>query len=898
MVISQLYRRHNPADSDTIEGRFGYSPLPLEELVPLQGRPGHPGVMDSLVSAIWKIPIIDHHAHNLLLPSNTSQSLLSITSEARQGALGYAESTLAHIRAVKQLAEVLGCDPNFEAVKSCIEEKRTDDAWLKKCFSGIECVMFDDGLDGDSGAVYPYDWHDRLTRSKCRRIVRIEPVAEKVLADWFRWSPLGAPVQSMVDMFSKDIKAAIADPDVAGFKSVICYRTGLSIPVTTHSEIADILTSEGKGDRFTRLNDKPLGSFFVHLTAQLLDQSVPGGASHSSKPFQFHTGLGDNDLSLQDSSPSQLQPFIEKYPRVPIVLLHAGYPFTKEAGYLASVYENAYMDIGEVFPMISRDGQERVIKEALELCPTEKLMWSTDGHWFPETFLLAVLQAREGMEFVLTGHVRRGTLTTSQAIRVVEDVFFNTSNKLYDLKLDLQPSPLIAPYPGHRIEDSETVDPAPLILFLSENPSTKYLRLQWVDYTATNRVRILPIKHALSLFQKGKSIGITKAVLGLLQDDTISPGFTATGEYTLFPCFDSLRRGERPGYATVQCEFREKSGEEVPICPRTVLRKAVERAASNGREFLVGFEIEVVFMTTRTYSGNGGYGGTEYGEVPVSEGHAWSTSRALHNSGILSTIEAIIDTLEKSGIVVQQFHPESSPGQYEFVTGPLPPLQAADALLATREIISTTAATHLPGCPLRATFTPRPYTNAAGTGAHIHISMTPETDYRMFYAGVLKYLRAIVAITYPNAQSYGRVCDGIWAGGTWVAWGTQNRETPLRKISGSHWEVKCVDGFANTYLALSAILCAGLQGLLDKEELVIKDCAPDPSTLSSDERKELGVTEGLPRSFEEALEGVGALEKVLGREVVECYQVVKGAERKMLESMVDAPQRMWLIERY
>jgi glutamine synthetase len=300
-----------------------------------------------------------------------------------------------------------------------------------------------------------------------------------------------------------------------------------------------------------------------------------------------------------------------------------------------------------------------------------------------------------------------------------------------------------------------------------------------------------------------------------------------------------------------------------------------------------------VFMTTTNT-----HNGTQYGEIPVSEGHAWSASRALHKADILATVEAIIDTLENSGITIQQFHPESSPGQYEFVTGPLPPLQAVDTLLATREIISTIAANHLPGCPLRATFTPRPYPNAAGTGAHIHISMTPEVDYDMFYAGVLKRLRAITAITYPNALSYDRVRDGIWAGGTWVAWGTQNRETPLRVISESHWEVKCVDGFANTYLALSAILGAGLQGLLNEEQLVIKDCVADPSTLSEGERSALGVREKLPRSLGESMGELEILCDVLGKETVECYRAVKKAEGEMLRAVPEGRRRWWFIERY
>jgi glutamine synthetase len=500
---------------------------------------------------------------------------------------------------------------------------------------------------------------------------------------------------------------------------------------------------------------------------------------------------------------------------------------------------------------------------------------------------------------VLTEYVHRGALNTTQAIKVVEDVFFNTSNKLYKLGLSLPPHPQIVRQPSHPGTSAgirDAVDPTLLTRFLSENSSTKYVRLQWLDYTSTNRVRVLPIKHALSLFQEGKSIGITKAVLGLLQNDTISPGFAATGEYTLTPCFESLRRGERSSYATVQCEFRQKCGNQVANCPRTVLRRIVENAAANGIEFLVGFEIEVVFTTVSTKDGE-----FHYGEIPVSEGHAWSSSRSLQNGDTMSIVEAIADALENSGIQLQQFHPESSPGQYEFITGPLPPLQAVDTLLAAREIISAIAATHFPHKAFRATFIPRPFPNAAGTGAHAHISMTPDANYEMFYAGVLKHLRAITAFTYSHDLSYERVKDGIWAGGRWIAWGTQNRETPLRKIEDSHWEIKCIDGLANTYLALGAILGAGLQGILDRTELMMEDCLADPSTLTARERVRLGIRDNIPASLAEALEclwGDGELREILGQEAVRTYVAVKGAGVGLLEEMEPEARRRWLIERY
>lgn len=72
-----------------------------------------------------------------------------------------------------------------------------------------------------------------------------------------------------------------------------------------------------------------------------------------------------------------MQPIIEAYPNTPIVLLHSSYPYTREAGYLASVYENVYLDFGEVFPFLSGQGQRTVIQQVLELAPTNKILWSS-----------------------------------------------------------------------------------------------------------------------------------------------------------------------------------------------------------------------------------------------------------------------------------------------------------------------------------------------------------------------------------------------------------------------------------------------------------------------------------------------------------------------------------------
>lgn len=136
--------------------------------------------------------------------------------------------------------------------------------------------------------------------------------------------------------------------------------------------------------------------------------------------------------------------------------------------------------------------------------------------------------------------------------------------------------------------------------------------------------------------------------------------------------------------------------------------------------------------------------------------------------------------------------------------------------------------------------------------------------------------------------------------GTWITWGTQNRETPIRYISGSRYEIKCVDGLANPYLAVGAVLGAGLQGVLDSEPLTHKDCLHDPAKLSPGQRRDLGIKSQVPRSFEEALNSFreSELRDILGDGVSETYIAVKEAEAELLQQMKENERRQWLIERY
>src|ERR1700761_2662829 len=119
------------------------------------------------------------------------------------------------------------------------------------------------------------------------------------------------------------------------------------------------------------------------------------------------------------------------------------------------------------------------------------------------------------------------------------------------------------------------------------------------------------------------------------------------------------------------------------------------RAREAGVKFLVGIETEFVLLRSTD-------------PIIAVNNTLWSTTSSLL-TGAPETrcLEEIVDALQVSGVNVLMYHAEAGPGQYEIVTGPQPPLQAADAVILTRETIYNIAAKH----GLRATLAPRLFTD-------------------------------------------------------------------------------------------------------------------------------------------------------------------------------------------
>lgn len=273
---------------------------------------------------IQTYPLIDHHAHNILSRERASDyarySLECITSEALGAALHNGHKTLPQNRSVTQLAEFFGCPAgsDWEDIRAARDAwvQRDYEGLVKKCLEGTHTLLLDD-LFGDADDVQPAAWHDKFTVSQTKRVVRIEELAAKILDGS---SELLTPDEKEVlersrfdaherydlyrlflSKFDQAIRAALDDPQVVGFKSVICYRTGLKVDVNVEkdeeewvkSSFIPVLIGKPENGGNYRINHKRLNDKLVVQTLRLLTSAKEG--SGISKPLQFHTGLGDAD---------------------------------------------------------------------------------------------------------------------------------------------------------------------------------------------------------------------------------------------------------------------------------------------------------------------------------------------------------------------------------------------------------------------------------------------------------------------------------------------------------------------------------------------------------------------------------------------------------------------------
>jgi glutamine synthetase len=282
------------------------------------------------------------------------------------------------------------------------------------------------------------------------------------------------------------------------------------------------------------------------------------------------------------------------------------------------------------------------------------------------------------------------------------------------------------------------------------------------------------------------------------------------------------------------------------------------------------------------------------GFVPVDSALCFSTIGMTASQEYADELGAALDG---QGIALEQYSAELGHGQQEISTGHAPALRAADEQLFVRETIRAVASK----LGLVASLAPKPWPDNAGNGAHVHFSLwqgernafydATAADglsalARHFIAGVLDHLPGLCGLTAPSFNSYRRLVPQYWAG-AFTCWGFDNREAPVRVAStfrgaeeaSTNAELKACDSTCNPYLALGALIAAGIDGI--ERELDAPDpIQVDPAELTGEERVRRGIAP-LPASQREALDALEAdatLCEAMGEVLTRSYLAVRRSE--------------------
>ncbi len=435
---------------------------------------------------------------------------------------------------------------------------------------------------------------------------------------------------------------------------------------------------------------------------------------------------------------------------------------------------------------------------------------------------------------------------------------------------------------------------APLDL---EGAGVRYLRVLWCDNANVIRARAVRVREEPDV---RVSISAGQMALPVTQDSVVEgAGLGPVGDAALVPDWSTLRLlPYAPGEAQVIGDLMV-DGQPWAHCPRAFLRAQVAALAARGLSVRAAFENEF-YLLRRV--------GADLAPADTTV-YAATASMNQHRA----FIHDLTDALEAQGLQPEQYYPESGPGQQELPVRHADALGSADQQIVFRETVRGVAPAH----GLTASFLPKVVEDAAGSGCHINLSLwrdglnaTPDARHptglsaeaRAFIAGVLAHLPALCALTVPSPNSYRRLRPRAWAG-AYRTWGTANREAAVRVTRGeagaTRFELKTADASANPYLALGALLAAGLDGL-DRDLPLPDEAKFDPGRLTDHERAERHI-EALPRSLPEALaalEGDAALLAALGAERTRTYLAVRRAEWAALHDLSLADEVRLLAERY
>lgn len=413
------------------------------------------------------------------------------------------------------------------------------------------------------------------------------------------------------------------------------------------------------------------------------------------------------------------------------------------------------------------------------------------------------------------------------------------------------------------------------VLRRAREAGIRMIRFVFCDQSAVVRGTSTHVRLLEDRLQTGITIPAAVANLSLL--DLPAPTLETAGELLLLPDPDSfVPLPYLPGVGSLIADLIALDGEPWPSCPRGFLRRMLARLEAKDLRVRSAFAGE--FSLRREEGGT---------FQPLNDGPAYGTEGM---NAAAPLIDALAGALEAQGIPVEHYHAGWGPGQHALSVRHAEGLRGADNQVILRETIRAMAA----GKGIMASFAPVPLAGQPRNSARIHLSLfskdgrtaifpDPRGAYglskagRHWVAGVIAHLPAITALTRASVNSYRQTLPDNQPSWRSAVDGAAIRvaASPAHERTGAAYiELRSADHTANPYLALGALIAAGLDGIARERDL------GEPASTDLSEQGQL-ESPPLPTSLLDALAALEAdpiLGEAMGAPLLASFLAIKRLE--------------------
>ena len=371
-----------------------------------------------------QIPIFDTHAHAFYPEKEEDDFRIFFNNGMYPPPLDVAKNTLINRRVIHELGEIFGLSPDTnqdEIVKLRNKTYKADPkAYIKKLIGNInvEKIIADTSFPSEYYNGYEVDlnYFGDLFSSEVHPAYGMDVTLNKILEN--QPSTFEEMIQKMDDEFNYalNIKKAVA------VKTTIAYQTGLDIKKITKGE-ASAAFKKIKKD--VNMEDEKIirDYFFVAFMKKCKELDIP---------LQIHTGYGGPPiLNLVNANPMLLQFILsdEDLGEIKVILVHSGYPFLKEAGFMTSIYQNCYTDLS-IVPYYGV-GYKKALSDILDSAPASRIIFGSDGANIPETYWFAYNHGPKILWEVLSELSQSGWINKKEVMEFTEMILNKNAKKIF-----------------------------------------------------------------------------------------------------------------------------------------------------------------------------------------------------------------------------------------------------------------------------------------------------------------------------------------------------------------------------------------------------------------------------------------------------------------------------------